>query len=144
MLDVYFLWTANLGTHTFFMIFLPLLFWFGYPQLGRRYMTVYNSPEITLQLLISPITVPAWYQSWHLEFSGPDSSRFVCRWLLNAIEIHTWNFHDWQCLRYKRISCVYRDLYHRLFTVSQCHLQLHLNTDFLQLTPLILYQSHYS
>jgi hypothetical protein len=79
MLDVYFLWTANLGTHTFFMIFLPLLFWFGYPQLGRRYMTVYNSAEITLQLLIAPITVPAWYQSWHLEFSGPDSSRFVCR-----------------------------------------------------------------
>ncbi|KAI9288023.1 phosphatidic acid phosphatase type 2/haloperoxidase [Umbelopsis sp. AD052] len=40
MLDVYFLWTANLGTHTFFMIFLPLLFWFGYPQLGRSLVAV--------------------------------------------------------------------------------------------------------
>ncbi|CAO3664026.1 unnamed protein product [Umbelopsis vinacea] len=40
MLDVYFLWTANLGTHTFFMIFLPLLFWFGYPQLGRSLVSV--------------------------------------------------------------------------------------------------------
>ncbi|KAJ2965011.1 hypothetical protein NQZ79_g162 [Umbelopsis isabellina] len=39
-LDVYFLWTANLGTHTFFMIFLPLLFWFGYPELGRSLVTI--------------------------------------------------------------------------------------------------------
>ncbi|KAI9268208.1 phosphatidic acid phosphatase type 2/haloperoxidase [Phascolomyces articulosus] len=28
VLDHYFLWTANLGTHTFFMIFLPILVWF--------------------------------------------------------------------------------------------------------------------
>ncbi|KAG0176702.1 hypothetical protein DFQ28_006934 [Apophysomyces sp. BC1034] len=34
-LDAYFLWTANLGTHTFFMIFLPLLIWFGNAALGR-------------------------------------------------------------------------------------------------------------
>ncbi|KAI8343342.1 PAP2 superfamily-domain-containing protein [Chlamydoabsidia padenii] len=34
-LDHYFLWTANLGTHTFFMVFLPVLIWFGSPQLGR-------------------------------------------------------------------------------------------------------------
>ncbi|KAI8379369.1 phosphatidic acid phosphatase type 2/haloperoxidase [Radiomyces spectabilis] len=34
-LDTYFVWTANLGTHTFFMIFLPLLVWFGNAGLGR-------------------------------------------------------------------------------------------------------------
>ncbi|KAI8330478.1 PAP2 superfamily-domain-containing protein [Chlamydoabsidia padenii] len=34
-LDHYFLWTANLGTHTFFMIFLPVLIWFGNAHLGR-------------------------------------------------------------------------------------------------------------
>ncbi|CAO3591068.1 unnamed protein product [Absidia cylindrospora] len=34
-LDHYFLWTANLGTHTFFMIFLPILIWFGNAHLGR-------------------------------------------------------------------------------------------------------------
>ncbi|CAO3650048.1 unnamed protein product [Cunninghamella echinulata] len=33
--DHYFLWTANLGTHTFFMVFLPILIWFGNAQLGR-------------------------------------------------------------------------------------------------------------
>ncbi|PKY00060.1 sphingoid base-phosphate phosphatase [Aspergillus campestris IBT 28561] len=34
-LDSYFAFTANLGTHTFFMVFLPLFFWSGYPDLGR-------------------------------------------------------------------------------------------------------------
>ncbi|KAI7865771.1 PAP2 superfamily-domain-containing protein [Spinellus fusiger] len=34
--DAYFLWTANLGTHTFFMIFLPLLIWFANAELGRN------------------------------------------------------------------------------------------------------------
>ena len=36
-LDTYFSITANLGTHTFFMVFLPMLFWCGYTDLGRGY-----------------------------------------------------------------------------------------------------------
>ncbi|KAI5803472.1 PAP2 superfamily-domain-containing protein [Peziza echinospora] len=35
VLDNYFAITANLGTHTFFMVMLPWLFWFGYTELGR-------------------------------------------------------------------------------------------------------------
>ncbi|KAJ5328637.1 Phosphatidic acid phosphatase type 2/haloperoxidase [Penicillium brevicompactum] len=34
-LDSYFAFTANLGTHTFFMVFLPFLFWCGSPSMGR-------------------------------------------------------------------------------------------------------------
>ncbi|KAK2763300.1 hypothetical protein FQN54_009936 [Arachnomyces sp. PD_36] len=34
-LDSWFAITANLGTHTFFMVFLPILFWCGYTSLGR-------------------------------------------------------------------------------------------------------------
>ncbi|KAF2873333.1 sphingosine-1-phosphate phosphohydrolase-like protein [Massariosphaeria phaeospora] len=34
-LDSYFAFTANLGTHTFFMIFLPILFWCGYTSIAR-------------------------------------------------------------------------------------------------------------
>ncbi|KAL8669448.1 MAG: hypothetical protein Q9168_005954 [Polycauliona sp. 1 TL-2023] len=34
-LDSYFSLTANLGTHTFFMVFLPILFWCGHTDLGR-------------------------------------------------------------------------------------------------------------
>lgn len=34
-LDSYFAFTANLGTHTFFMTFLPILFWSGEVQMAR-------------------------------------------------------------------------------------------------------------
>lgn len=34
-LDSYFAITANLGTHTFFMVGLPMLFWCGYPSFGK-------------------------------------------------------------------------------------------------------------
>ena len=34
-LDSYFAVAANLGTHTFFMVAIPVLFWCGYTTLGR-------------------------------------------------------------------------------------------------------------
>jgi hypothetical protein len=34
-LDTYFLQTSMLGTHTFFLVFLPLFWFFGYDELGR-------------------------------------------------------------------------------------------------------------
>lgn len=34
-LDRYFAISANLGTHTFFMIGLPILFWCGWPGFGK-------------------------------------------------------------------------------------------------------------
>lgn len=37
-LDSYFAITANLGTHTFFMIGLPMLFWFDYQMFGKGYV----------------------------------------------------------------------------------------------------------
>lgn len=36
-LDTYFSITANLGTHTCFMVMLPILFWCGFTNLGRGY-----------------------------------------------------------------------------------------------------------
>ncbi|KAI9679523.1 MAG: hypothetical protein M1817_005545 [Caeruleum heppii] len=42
-LDTYFAVTANLGTHTFFMIILPVLFWCGYTTLGRGMVHVLAS-----------------------------------------------------------------------------------------------------
>ncbi|KAH7882264.1 hypothetical protein F5I97DRAFT_1931462 [Phlebopus sp. FC_14] len=42
-LDDYFLYTSSLGTHTFFMIALPLLFFFGYSELGRGLIFVLAS-----------------------------------------------------------------------------------------------------
>ncbi|KAF9226198.1 hypothetical protein BS17DRAFT_729195 [Gyrodon lividus] len=42
-LDNYFLYTSSLGTHTFFMIALPLLFFFGYGEIGRGLVVVLAS-----------------------------------------------------------------------------------------------------
>ncbi|KAJ7512357.1 sphingosine-1-phosphate phosphatase [Mycena galericulata] len=39
-LDAYFVHTSALGTHTFFMTFLPMLFFFGYDELGRGLIVV--------------------------------------------------------------------------------------------------------
>lgn len=36
LMDVYFANTSNLGTHTFFMVMLPIIFWFGYGALIGR------------------------------------------------------------------------------------------------------------
>lgn len=38
VLDSYFAMTANLGTHTCFMVVLPILFWCGNSFLGRGYV----------------------------------------------------------------------------------------------------------
>ena len=39
-LDTYFSVTANLGTHTFYMIFLPILFWCGQTSIARAMVTI--------------------------------------------------------------------------------------------------------
>jgi dihydrosphingosine 1-phosphate phosphatase len=36
-LDSYFAITANLGTHTFFMVFLPVLFWCGFMEFAKGF-----------------------------------------------------------------------------------------------------------
>lgn len=40
-LDSYFAITANLGTHTFFMIGLPICFWCGWASLGKGYVGIF-------------------------------------------------------------------------------------------------------
>jgi len=39
-LDTYFVYTSSLGTHTFFLTFLPACFFFGYDQFGRGLLLV--------------------------------------------------------------------------------------------------------
>lgn len=42
-MDSYFAFTANLGTHTFFMVILPILFWCGHIRLGRAMVHMLSS-----------------------------------------------------------------------------------------------------
>jgi dihydrosphingosine 1-phosphate phosphatase len=41
-LDSYFAITANLGTHTFFMIGLPIMFWCGFTSFGKGFVTPFS------------------------------------------------------------------------------------------------------
>lgn len=45
-LDSYFAITANLGTHTFFMIGLPICFWCGYPAFGKGYVSAMEELQV--------------------------------------------------------------------------------------------------
>lgn len=49
-LDSYFAFTANLGTHTFFMVFLPFLFWCGHTSLGRGYVPFLESGSTVVRV----------------------------------------------------------------------------------------------
>jgi hypothetical protein len=52
ILDVYFTTTAFSGNHTFFMIALPVLFWFGFSEIARGYV-LYDPIEKKKALSVS-------------------------------------------------------------------------------------------
>lgn len=86
-LDSYFAITANLGTHTFFMIGLPILFWCGYPSFGKGYVQYAlkktegeEGSRITpIKELYADYPRTDWYISWLSVSSGLASSRISFR-----------------------------------------------------------------
>ena len=70
-LDSYFAITANLGTHTFYMVGLPVLFWCGYTSLGRAYV-------IAMHQVRTLISCAEWYMCWRRVYSSVASSRTCC------------------------------------------------------------------
>jgi len=42
MLDTFFALAAMLGTHTFFMVGIPITFWCGYARLGRAFVVLWS------------------------------------------------------------------------------------------------------
>ncbi|KAI6248986.1 Dihydrosphingosine 1-phosphate phosphatase [Erysiphe necator] len=58
ILDSYFAITANLGTHTFFMVILPILFWCGYTSLGRSMVHILANGVFLTGLLKDLLSLP--------------------------------------------------------------------------------------
>jgi hypothetical protein len=75
-LDSYFALTANLGTHTFFMIVLPILFWCGHTSLGRGLVPANNHAVCSL------IENLAWYIFLPLASSSVASSKTFVAFLV--------------------------------------------------------------
>ncbi|KAF8880461.1 PAP2 superfamily-domain-containing protein [Gymnopilus junonius] len=98
-LDAYFVYTSTLGTHTFFMIILPALFFFGYDELGRGLvivigMGIYLS-SVVKDLFCSPrpLAPPVTrltIGSHHLEYGFPSthSTNSVSIALFFFAEVH--------------------------------------------------------
>ncbi|KAJ5051719.1 uncharacterized protein L3040_001492 [Drepanopeziza brunnea f. sp. 'multigermtubi'] len=57
-LDTYFAITANLGTHTFFMVFLPILFWCGHTSVGRGMVHILASGVFFTGFLKDMLSLP--------------------------------------------------------------------------------------
>lgn len=51
-------YTSSLGTHTFFMTQLPLLFFFGYPKIGRAYVICCSNPIVLRLILLMHFILP--------------------------------------------------------------------------------------
>ncbi|GAA5987492.1 hypothetical protein JCM11641_003847 [Rhodosporidiobolus odoratus] len=56
--DEYFVKTSLLGTHTWFMLFLPLWYWFGLPEVGRGLLYVLAVGAYVTGLLKDAFSVP--------------------------------------------------------------------------------------
>ncbi|RSH95324.1 hypothetical protein EHS25_000411 [Saitozyma podzolica] len=80
--DRYFYWTAVFGTHTFFMTFLPMFFFFGYPYKGRGmlhvvglgiYISSFAKDLVCTPRPYSPPVVRLSMSTHHHEYGFPSS-----------------------------------------------------------------------
>ncbi|KAL0579647.1 Long-chain base-1-phosphate phosphatase [Marasmius crinis-equi] len=81
-LDSYFVYTSSLGTHTFFMVMLPVMFFFGYPEMGLGLISVLVSGVYFSSFLKDLFCAPRPYSppvtrltigTHHLEYGFPSS-----------------------------------------------------------------------
>ncbi|KAG7087336.1 hypothetical protein E1B28_013312 [Marasmius oreades] len=86
-LDAYFVYTSSLGTHTFFMVMLPIMFFFGYPEMGLGLIAVLASGVYFSSFLkdlfcaprpFSPPVTRLTIGTHHLEYGFPSSHATNC------------------------------------------------------------------
>ncbi|KAJ7154572.1 sphingosine-1-phosphate phosphatase [Mycena filopes] len=99
-LDTYFVYTSALGTHTFFMTFLPMLFFFGYDEMGRGLIVVLclgiYFTSVCKDLFCSPrpfappVTRMSTIGTHHLEYGMPSThcANAICIALFMFAHIH--------------------------------------------------------
>ncbi|KAK7046938.1 sphingosine-1-phosphate phosphatase [Favolaschia claudopus] len=142
-LDSYFVYSSALGTHTFFMTFLPMLFFFGYPELGRGLIVVlclgiwFTSVVKDLFCAPRPFAPPVTRLTMgthHLEYGMPSthSANAVSLALLFWAYIHELTFTESPSVSYPAYvaltislavyatSIVFGRLYTGMHSVSDC------------------------
>ncbi|KAL1406027.1 Long-chain base-1-phosphate phosphatase [Vanrija albida] len=128
--DRYFFWSAVFGTHTFFTAFLPMLFFFGYPEKGRALLHVVGLGIYTSCVAKDLVCSPRPYSppvtrlsvsTHHREYGFPSShsanassiALFVAGWLWEERETvgWTWLAFGWSLLLVYYVSVAGGRLY---------------------------------
>ncbi|GAA5988001.1 hypothetical protein JCM10908_002022 [Rhodotorula pacifica] len=103
--DQYFVKTSLAGTHTFFMLFLPLWYWFGYPHVGKGLVILLASGAYITSVLKDALSVPRPYSppverlsvgTHHLEYGFPSThSSNACSMALffGSLVVQNWTGH---------------------------------------------------
>ncbi|KAH9983798.1 hypothetical protein BJV74DRAFT_980251 [Russula compacta] len=102
-LDAYFLQTSMLGTHTFFLVFLPGFFFFGYDELGRAlcyalafglYLSSFLKDLVCSPRPYAPPVTRLTVGSHHLEYGFPSTHSTNCMSMALFLGAHV---HDLHC-----------------------------------------------
>ncbi|KAK8843376.1 hypothetical protein IAR55_007033 [Kwoniella newhampshirensis] len=123
--DKYFYWTAIFGTHTFFMAFLPLFFFFNHPVKGRGmtyvvglgiYISSFSKDLVCVPRPYSPPVIRLSMSTHHHEYGFPSShstnsvsiALFLGQWIFEAREYFGWNvvMSTWSMLFFYAASVV--------------------------------------
>ncbi|KAH9021637.1 hypothetical protein EDB84DRAFT_1274894, partial [Lactarius hengduanensis] len=100
-LDTYFLHTSMLGTHTFFLVFLPAFFFFGHDDLGRRlcydlafgvYMSSYLRDLVCSPRPYAPPVVRL-SKNHHLEYGLPSTHSTNSTSIALFLGTHVYDLH---------------------------------------------------
>lgn len=148
-LDRYFVNTSLLGTHSFFLVFLPMVFWLGSPRFGRGLINVLAFGVYLSSAIKDLFCVPRPYSppvtrltvgTHHLEYGFPSThstnsvsiALYVYLWVrkmrsavpgLDAAETSTTMFDSWAweaCLLFYATSVVYGRIYAGMHSIIDC------------------------
>ncbi|SNX86067.1 related to YSR3 - dihydrosphingosine-1-phosphate phosphatase [Melanopsichium pennsylvanicum] len=144
-LDRYFVNTSLLGTHSFFLVFLPMVFWLGSPRFGRGLINVlafgvYLSSAIKDMFCVprpySPPVTRLTVGTHHLEYGFPSThstnsvsiALYIYLWVrkirsttipfAESTVFDTWLWEA--CLLFYAISVVYGRIYAGMHSVIDC------------------------
>ncbi|KAH9014871.1 hypothetical protein EDB85DRAFT_2157118 [Lactarius pseudohatsudake] len=101
-LDTYFLHTSMLGTHTFFLVFLPAFFFFGHDDLGRGlcyalafgvYMSSYLKDLVCSPRPYAPPVVRLTVGNHHLEYGLPSTHSTNSTSMALFLGAHVYDLH---------------------------------------------------
>ncbi|KAI5118596.1 hypothetical protein M0805_004171 [Coniferiporia weirii] len=140
-LDSYFVYTSSLGTHTFFMTALPILFFFGFLEAGRGLVFVLGMGVYTSSFIKDLICAPRPYAppvtrltigSHHLEYGFPSThstnSVSIALYIYSLVHVQYFTMATISTLAYS-LFCVLLSVYVLSIVFGRLYTGMHSFTD---------------